>query len=633
MTRTAVGNNSQKGAGTRLGRLVRRTAEIETWLAETGKSAPSADLVRLWNERVRPFWRLFPGIYRTLSGHLLKRGDNFLAAEVAGEGSERFPDDAQLVYNRALSLARVGARDQAHDILAHRWEALAGLSDARPLLGRLYKDSWKTSGRRSDLVRSRDEYAAACEEERPDVYYPAVNAATLSALLDEEAAAARFSELVRNDLASHGGPSNYWEHASLAEACLAAGDLEAARTSYGAAAATQPSRDQLLTTREQAVMLLEKQSLPLDSLDDLLGRPLVICITGHVIDGPDRLEKRFPADRERSVRQRIDAFLAETRPWLGVGATAGGSDLLCFEALHQAGIETAAVLPLETGRFRETSVISSGSGWSERFEAAMRHASSVWISPQNEAPENGSLWHFANEIILGTAIERAREWRGDLLLLAVWDGRPGDGPGGTADMLRLARAKGVPVRRINPLDDLPARPLPEQEDVHSGRPNAPLRFCLHLSLRNRLHAAAVRAAPGVAEPLGAAIELIELEGEVRAIFESPERPLEILRALAGLRKRLRFGIGLAAGPQPDKPSSPAFLLSEAAQLAQISRAAGNILAAAEFVTVSRGETPTGFGFEYVGRRELTPGIETPVYSVSLSEEAAAASPGPSASFS
>lgn len=36
------------------------------------------------------------------------------------------------------------------------------------------------------------------------------------------------------------------------------------------------------------------------------------------------------------------------------------------------------------------------------------------------------------------------------VLIAVWDGRPGDGPGGTADAVAYARESGRPVRVIDP---------------------------------------------------------------------------------------------------------------------------------------------------------------------------------------
>lgn len=37
------------------------------------------------------------------------------------------------------------------------------------------------------------------------------------------------------------------------------------------------------------------------------------------------------------------------------------------------------------------------------------------------------------------------------LMLAVWDGKPARGKGGTADVVKLATSKGVPVVHINPV--------------------------------------------------------------------------------------------------------------------------------------------------------------------------------------
>jgi hypothetical protein len=39
----------------------------------------------------------------------------------------------------------------------------------------------------------------------------------------------------------------------------------------------------------------------------------------------------------------------------------------------------------------------------------------------------------------------------DITLIVLWDGKGGDGPGGTADMVALAERRGVKVLRIDPL--------------------------------------------------------------------------------------------------------------------------------------------------------------------------------------
>ena len=45
---------------------------------------------------------------------------------------------------------------------------------------------------------------------------------------------------------------------------------------------------------------------------------------------------------------------------------------------------------------------------------------------------------------------RARELEASIMGLAVWDGLPPDGPGGTADCVREWIAKGIPYSRIDP---------------------------------------------------------------------------------------------------------------------------------------------------------------------------------------
>ena len=46
--------------------------------------------------------------------------------------------------------------------------------------------------------------------------------------------------------------------------------------------------------------------------------------------------------------------------------------------------------------------------------------------------EGGVTYEYANALILGRAQMRAEQLQTDLVPLAVWDGKRGDGPGGTA---------------------------------------------------------------------------------------------------------------------------------------------------------------------------------------------------------
>ena len=86
-----------------------------------------------------------------------------------------------------------------------------------------------------------------------------------------------------------------------------------------------------------------------------------------------------------------------------------------------------------------------------RHHLALANALSSPFSRQHL--EGGGLWDFGNRMILGSALRRASELETPLKVLAVWDGKQGDGRGGTADMVALARHCDLTVHVIDPMDD------------------------------------------------------------------------------------------------------------------------------------------------------------------------------------
>ncbi len=593
MTGVAIQTNPEARGKSRLALARDRVAKIEELLAGPGASAATSELAALWHGRVQPFWGLFPGIYEKLSAILLKRGENFFAAEVADEGAGRFPDNAVLPYRQALALARSGGRERALAIVESRWDVLSGLSDARPLLGRLFKDAAKATGDSTLLRRARDEYAAAAMEPRDDVYFPAVNAATLSALIGDSEGAVKFAKLVEDDLTQRGGASNYWEQASLAEARLAKGDLAGAREMYRAAMEGGPARDQVLTTRDQAMLLLAESGHDRTELDDVFGRPLVICITGHRMDREGRKEARFPANREASVRRRVAAAIHELAPWAGFAAAADGGDLIGLELLREEGVDCSIVLPLDREDFARASVADN---WVSRYEAQLEAAVSVWDSPQDAADD--AVWAYGNAVILGSALRRAREWNCELVVLAVSDGRDGEGAGGTADMVARARQAGVSVRVVKPLDDAPAAVV---SDVGPMKSSPPARVCVHASNAGPI--------PDNAEWLDRSLDVVELDPEVRVVFGNADEAIECARTIK--RCWPDAGIGFSAGPAGSDGRS--VFTQQAAGLARSAGGYEGALAGWEFVALTAGLQSVSI--ESAGRRTLRDGSTTHVFLV------------------
>jgi hypothetical protein len=175
-----------------------------------------------------------------------------------------------------------------------------------------------------------------------------------------------------------------------------------------------------------------------------------LLFTGHMIDAPDRGEARFPAWAERPVREAILAAIAgiewrQAGTTVGVAGGASGGDLLFHECCEELGIPTRVLLALAPDEFESTSVAPAGPGWVDRFRKLLERAGAqvqVMLKSEGSAEEaTGAIWERANLWM----IEEAERLSPERALLALWDGKAGDGPGGTDHFLELARAHAIRI--------------------------------------------------------------------------------------------------------------------------------------------------------------------------------------------
>ena len=176
-----------------------------------------------------------------------------------------------------------------------------------------------------------------------------------------------------------------------------------------------------------------------------------LLFTGHMIDRTDRKRPRFPAWAEGRARAAILASVAAivfARPGLTVGlaAAASGGDLLFHEVCAELGIPTRILLGLPADEFLAASVAPAGPDWVRRFHAllAARGPQNLRIMGTHDGlleGETDNIWQRANLWM----IEEAAALAPERVLLALWDGASGDGPGGTEHFVQIAPEFGVRV--------------------------------------------------------------------------------------------------------------------------------------------------------------------------------------------
>jgi hypothetical protein len=145
----------------------------------------------------------------------------------------------------------------------------------------------------------------------------------------------------------------------------------------------------------------------------------VLLFSGHMIDGPNRKESRFPADKEPIAAKAIGDLLdqiAVERGDLAICGGACGGDLLFAEAALARGLSIAIYLPFEEDRFLAESVDFADADWRSRYFAAKSQAA-FHIASEELGPLKAD----------GNPFERNNEW-----------------------MLQVATGYGCACRKLNP---------------------------------------------------------------------------------------------------------------------------------------------------------------------------------------
>jgi hypothetical protein len=358
----------------------------------------------------------------------------------------------------ALALARSGATERAQALLQPL--AADGTDiEAQGILARTWRDRWErepdTPEGREHLRLAHALYLAghreACLRQDDDgAIYTGINAASTLLLLGDMPAAATLAlevqALCKRRLAKG---TDYWAQAGLAESLLVIGDVTGAAIQYQAAAGLAGNRyGDLATTRRQARRLLAARGMDPGVIDGALPVPAVVVFAGNMVDQPGRAKPRFPAERTGAVKAAIAQRLDSAGARFGYSSGACGSDILFMEAMLERGGEVTVVLPFSREEFRRGSVdILPGADWGSRFDRLLdaRDRVTVLFAGEHRVSGGGAAYEFANQLQFGMAKLRAERLGADLVPLAVWDGRPGDGPSGTEAQVKVWQAAGLSV--------------------------------------------------------------------------------------------------------------------------------------------------------------------------------------------
>jgi tetratricopeptide repeat protein len=396
-----------------------------------------------------------------------RSGEHLLAAEIAEQtlkATSAQPQRIPLLQQKALALARFGSTHEALQTLEQVRASGGEDADTLGLMGRVYKDLATAAEDAGDRRKFLSESLRLYQEgfKRFHSPYCGINAAAQAVLLDDREA----KRLAQETLSLAKEADDYYALATQAEAALILARAEEASDLYRRASeiAEKGTRwADLASTRKQCRALSLKLYGNRDKFNSCFPSGAVAAFAGHMVDAPDRFAPRFPSSAADSVRERIKTWLKEKAIRFSFSSAACGSDLIFLSEAQKAGVETHVVLPFAASSFLETSVRGGGEQWVSAFEQALKEAASVTILNDEVADEKSSVYDFTNRMVAAKARRLASTLYLEPKALAVWDGQPGDGRGGTADAVMCwCKAKIVDRHRIHPVRPEQDGPVPEE---------------------------------------------------------------------------------------------------------------------------------------------------------------------------
>ena len=475
----------------------REVARIQAEIA--APHVKTSELLRMYRApQFAELWENDPRLYRAFAKRLIARGHPTRGYDLAREGLGVHAGDLRLRFLCALALARGGNVSKASEEVSALLETDLDRDlnvEVRSLGGRLFKDRYERAATPA-LKRKMAANAARLYREAYEIsgaWFPGINAATMLLLAGDSARSKEIAaRVVRQIAADSPASDDYWIEATLGEANLLLGRNDEAAAHYGRALTAAAGRIGDVASMRRNVMLLQER-IDVGSIPALFNIGGVIVFSGHMIDHPITragMPPRFPASAalERKVGAAIAAELERSRATVGFSSAASGSDILFAEEMLRRGAELHIVLPFARDDFYLTSVdfgLPEFAGWRARFDAVLERAAQVHHATEEKYLGDDVILGFANAVMQGLAITRARELGVKPQALVVLE--PGSKPavGGTAHFRRQWDVGGRQTTEINlaqlresvPVRALKSRRKPKRRgSVAPAKPRAKRRI-------------------------------------------------------------------------------------------------------------------------------------------------------------
>ncbi len=438
------------------------------------------------------------------AGQALRKAERYdFALEQLERSLAIEPENLKALHEKGICLQRLALegkqgysleKARLHYLHILRIEKYEDDPETLALLGRVDKDVWIDSWRRDDVTPEQMQEEAAEEDallrvaiesyrkayqSNPLHYYSGINTMLLMQLyqhltdddqyqekIDILSGAIGFAAKIKND---------FWSLATLGDLELLIGTPESVKKAYKEAIAKNAKDWFALHSSLSQLYLLKDLGFKSDNVESGIltfkraiqkaKRPKeswqprkVFLFSGHMIDTTDRDTPRFPPGKESIARHNILLALEKlgaNSEDMALTQGACGGDILFTAACQKLGVNVQWLQPFKEPEFIEKSVIRCGESWRDRYNSCKKELS----NPIKSAPmelgnlpkdvENGYPYERCNLWLLYTALSYGVD---KVHFISLWDGKGGDGPGGTADMYEQIRSRTGNVSIINTQD-------------------------------------------------------------------------------------------------------------------------------------------------------------------------------------
>jgi tetratricopeptide (TPR) repeat protein len=466
-----------------------------SWVATAIAKQRPGDILLLADETPNRIFEL--EALQTAARALLQLNSVSYALAVLERGLALDPDNLWFRQQHGLALGRSGRfADARTRLTALAQEHRSG--ETLGLLGRCHKDHWLQlwcdSEMAADAQRAMAKASAAHLERAVEIYaqafqcdpkdfYPGINALTLGHLLTHLTGRAakvdlplitqgvRWTVECALSASAAESQSDYWALATRAELRLVADGDEGCLDDFQAAAAQAVLDSHLFalaSTAQQLTLLhdlgfraelVEPARQIIDDAERQLAHLLgarrgtprhLVLFSGHMIDDPQKrgenleLPERFPVDKVEATRSAIMAALDQigaAENDLGLCGGACGGDLLFAEVCLARGMNLDVRLARREPQFLAESVTFADADqfWFQAFQRVTKNPRTRTLIMPDELgpnPDNVSVHDRNNRWQLYSALSHGVE---SVEFVALWDGKPAAGAGGTEEMIKHIR--------------------------------------------------------------------------------------------------------------------------------------------------------------------------------------------------